>query len=94
MDFLVLYNWYNIFCMKNTKKSENCIMGNRTEELFKDFPYGEKIIKLLKAKFADKLKRRVNTAIVLYDFNWGGHFSNHYLSQMREKKTMDIIFFE
>ena len=60
---------------------------NRAEELFKDFPYGQKIIKVLKEKFADKLKRRVNTAIVLYDFDWAGHFSNHFLSQMREKKT-------
>ena len=60
---------------------------NRAEELFKDFPYGQKIIKVLKDKFADKLKRRVNTAIVLYDFDWAGHFSNHFLSQMREKKT-------
>ena len=63
------------------------------EELFKDFPYGQKIIKVLKEKFADKLKRRVNTAIVLYDFDWGGHFSNHFLSQMREKKTDEYHIF-
>ncbi len=61
--------------------------SNNAEQLFKDFPYGEKIVEVLKAKFADKLKRRVNTAIVIYDFDWAGHFSNHFLSQMREKKT-------
>lgn len=59
----------------------------KAEELFRDFPYGEQIIETLKAKFADKIKCRINTAIVLYDFDWGGHFSNHFLSQMREKKT-------
>ena len=61
--------------------------SNKAEELFRDFPYGEKIIETLKAKFADKIKRRINTAIVLYDFDWTAHFSNHFLSQMREKKT-------
>lgn len=61
--------------------------SNKAEELFKDFPYGEKLIEVLKAKFADKLKRRINTAIVVYDFDWAGHFSSHFLSQMREKKT-------
>ena len=66
---------------------------NKAEELFIDFPYGEKIIDVLKAKFADKLKRRVNTAIVLYDFVWGGHFSSHFLSQMREKKTDEYHIF-
>lgn len=43
---------------------------NKAEELFKDFPYGEKIIEVLKAKFADKIKRRINTAVVIYDFDW------------------------
>jgi len=67
---------------------------NRAEELFRDFPYGEKIVEVLKAKFADKLKRRVNTAIVLYDFYWSvGHFSNHCVSQMREKKTDEYHIF-
>lgn len=61
--------------------------SNKAEELFGDFPYGEKIIEILKAKFADKIKRRINTAIVLYDFDWKGHFSSHFLSQMRERKT-------
>ena len=66
---------------------------NNAEELFKDFSYGEKIIEVLKAKFADKLKRRVNTAIVLYDFDWKGHFSSHFLSQMRERKTDEYYIF-
>ncbi len=61
--------------------------SNKAEELFRDFPYSKKIIETLKAKFADKIKRRINTAIILYDFDWGAHFSNHSLSQMREKKT-------
>ena len=60
---------------------------NKPEQLFIDFPYGEKIIEVLKAKHVDKLKRRINTAIVLYDFDWGAHFSSYFLSQMREKKT-------
>lgn len=66
---------------------------NKAEELFRDFPYGEKIIEVLKAKFADKLKRRINTAIILYDFYWSNHFSNHLLSQMREKKTDEYHIF-
>lgn len=67
--------------------------SNKAEELFRDFPYGEKIIEVLKAKFADTLKRRVNTAIILYDFYWGNHFSNHLASQMREKKTDEYHIF-
>lgn len=61
--------------------------SNKAEELFRDFPYGEKIIETLKAKFADKMKRRINTAIVLYDFYWLTHFSEHFVSQMRETRT-------
>lgn len=61
--------------------------SNKAEELFQDFPHGKKLVEVLKAKFADKLKRRINTAIVIYDFDWAGHFSSHFLSQMREKKT-------
>lgn len=67
--------------------------SNLAEELFRDFSYGEKIIKVMKAKFDDKLKRRVNTAIVLYDFDWSGHFSSHFLSQMREKRTEEYHIF-
>lgn len=66
---------------------------NKAEELFRDFPYGEKIIEVLKAKFADTLKRRVNTAIILYNFYWGSHLSNHLTSQMREKKTDEYHIF-
>lgn len=60
---------------------------NKAEELFEDFPYSEKIIEVLKAKFADKTKYRINTAIVIYDFYLSEHFSSHHLSQMCEKKT-------
>lgn len=67
--------------------------SNKAEELFKDFPYGKKIVEVLKAKFAAKLKRQVNTAIVIYDFDWAGHFSSHFLSQMSEKKTDKYYIF-
>ncbi len=67
--------------------------SNRAEELFIDFPHGKKIVEVMKAKFDDKLKRRVNTAIVLYDFDWGAHFSSHFLSQMREKRTEEYHIF-
>lgn len=67
--------------------------SNRAEELYRDFPYGDKIIEVMKAKFDDKLKRRVNTAIVLYDFDWSGHFSSHFLSQMKEKRTEEYHIF-
>lgn len=66
---------------------------NKVEELFRDFPYGERIVEVLKWKCINKLKRRVNTAIIIYDFYWAGHFSNHFLSQMREKKTDEYYIF-
>lgn len=61
--------------------------SNKAEELFADFPYGDRIIEVLKAKFRDKLKRRVNTAIVLYDFHLGSHFTGRPLGVMTERKT-------
>lgn len=61
--------------------------SNKAEELFADFPYGDKIIEVLKAKFRDKLKRRVNTAIVLYDFHLGSHFTGRPASVMTERRT-------
>ncbi|MDE7283847.1 MAG: immunity 22 family protein [Lachnospiraceae bacterium] len=61
--------------------------SNNAEELFADFPYGDRIIEVLKAKFKDKLKRRVNTAIVLYDFHLGSHFTGALMSLMKERKT-------
>lgn len=67
--------------------------SNRAEELYGDFSYGDKIIEIMKAKFDDKLKRRVNTAIVLYDFDWSGHFSSCLLSRMREKRTEEYHIF-
>lgn len=66
---------------------------NKVEELLKDFPYGEKIVEILKAKFADKLKRKVNTIIVIYDFSLSNHFSRHSLKQMKEKKTDEYHIF-
>ena len=60
---------------------------------FDGFPYGDRIIQVLRDKFADKLKRRVNTAIVLYDFNWGYHFTGRPVSVMREKKAQDYHIF-
>lgn len=67
--------------------------SNQAEELFAGFPYGDRIIQVLRDKFADKLKRRVNTAIVLYDFDWMYHFTGHPVSVMREKKTADYHIF-
>lgn len=67
--------------------------SNRAEELFAGFPYGERIIQVLRDKFADKLKRRVNTAIVLYDFDLGYHFTGRSLSVMRERKTDSFHIF-
>ena len=61
--------------------------SNKAEELFADFPYGDKIVEVLQAKFRNKLKRRVNTAIVLYDFHLGSHFTGALMSLMTERKT-------
>lgn len=38
---------------------------NKAEELYKDFPFGDVIVKGLQDRFANKLKRKVNTAIVI-----------------------------
>ena len=57
------------------------------EEALADFPYEEKIISVLKAKFSDKFKKKVNAVIVLYDFHLMSHFSRHNLRQMKEKRT-------
>lgn len=67
--------------------------SNNAEELFADFPYGDRIIEVLKAKFKDKLKRRVNTAIVLYDFHLGSHFTRALMSLMKERKTDSYYIF-
>ena len=61
--------------------------SNKAEELFADFPYGDKIVEVMNAKFWSKLKRRVNTAIVLYDFHLGSHFTEAFLRMMTERKT-------
>ena len=66
---------------------------DEAEELFAGFPYGERIIQVLRDKFADRLKRRVNTAIVLYDFDLGYHFTGRPLSVMRERKTDSFHIF-
>lgn len=66
---------------------------NNAKELLKDFSYGEKIVDVLKAKFADKLKKKVNTIIVIYDFNLGNHFTRRPLKQMKEKKTQEYHIF-
>lgn len=68
-------------------------MTNKAEELYRDFPYGDVIVESLQARFTDKLKRRVNTAIVIYDFYLGEHFTGHLLSSMKEKKTDEFYLF-
>lgn len=66
---------------------------NSAEVALADFPYGNKIIEVLKAKFADRFKKKVNTVIVLYDFYLGMHFSNHFLRQMKECKKENYHIF-
>lgn len=67
---------------------------NKAEELYKDFPYGDVIVDGLKARFSNKLKRQVNTAIVIYDFYLGAHFTGHLLSTMKETRTYDYYIFD
>ena len=66
---------------------------NSAEVALADFPYAGKIIEVLKAKFADKFKKKVNTVIVLYDFYLAEHFSNHSLRQMKECKKDNYHIF-
>lgn len=67
---------------------------NDAEELYKTLPYGKNIVGMLKAMFKDKLKRKVNTAIVIYDFYLGAeHFTGHNIKQMSEKKTDEYHIF-
>lgn len=67
--------------------------SNLTEELLKDFPYGDRIIEVFKAKFVNKLKKAANTIIVIYDFDLGNHFSGHPLGVMKEKKSDEYHIF-
>ena len=66
---------------------------NKAEELYCDFPDGDTIVEGLKARFLSKLKRQVNTAIVIYGFYPGAHFTGHNYSMMREKKTEEFYLF-
>ena len=67
---------------------------NKVEELYKDFPFGDVIIKGLQDRFVSKLKRRVNTAIVIYDFYLLSHLTDRPYSVMREKKTDEFYIFD
>lgn len=67
--------------------------SNLAEELLSDFPYGDKIIEVFKAKYVNKLKKKANTIIVIYDFHLGNHFSNHPLGVMKEKKCDEYHIF-
>lgn len=69
-------------------------MTNKAEELYRDFPYGDVIVEGLQARFLSKLKRRVNTAIVIYDFYLPKHFTGHPMSVMKEKRTDDFYIFD
>lgn len=63
---------------------------NNALELFTEFPYSENIIGMLRAMYKEKLPRRMNTAIVLYDFYLGAeHFTGHSAKQMSQKKGED-----
>lgn len=66
---------------------------NEAEKALSGMPYGDKIVEVLKAKFADKFKRKINTIIVLYDFHLGNHFSRHNLRDMKERKTDNYYIF-
>ena len=67
--------------------------SNLAEDFIVDFPYGDKIIEVFKAKCVNKLKKKVNAIIVIYDFHLGNHFSNHPLGVMKEKKSDDYHVF-
>ena len=66
---------------------------NSAQELYRDMPYGENIVGMLKAMFKDKLRRKVNTAIVIYDFYSADHFTGHNIKQMTEKKAEEYHVF-
>lgn len=67
--------------------------SNRAAELFADFPHGAYIIQSLAERFEDKLKRQVNTAVVIYGFYLGAHYTGRPGSVMREKKAPDYHVF-
>lgn len=67
--------------------------SNSAAELFADFPYGAYIVRSLEERFLSKLKRRVNTAVVIYGFYLGAHYTGHAASVMREKKGPDYHVF-
>ena len=68
--------------------------SNKAEDLYKDFPYSDRIVSFLQEAFLTKLKRTVNTAIVIYDFYLGAeHMTGHTYKQMSEKKTDSYYIF-
>ena len=68
--------------------------SNKAEELYKDFPYSDRIVGFLQEAFLNKLKRAANTAIIIYDFYLGvEHMTGHRYKQMSEKKTDDYHIF-
>ena len=66
---------------------------NRAEELFANFPQGEYIIQSLQERFTSKLKRQVNTAVVIYGFYLGAHYTGRPAAVMREKRGPDYHVF-
>lgn len=67
--------------------------SNKAEDLFADFPYGENIVGMLRAFRCDKMPRKMNTAVIIYDFYLGDHFTGHNLKQMKQKKGEDYSVF-
>ncbi len=63
--------------------------SNKAEDLFADFPCGDNIVGMLRAFRHDKMPRKMNTAIVIYEFYLGDHFTGHNLKQMTQKKGED-----
>lgn len=90
MDDMYLTGEFNghIVIMYLDKKTNNA------ETLYKAMPYGDNIVGMLKAMFSAKLKRQVNTAIVIYDFYLGAeHFTGHTAKQMSEKRAENYHIF-
>ncbi|MBE6902237.1 MAG: hypothetical protein E7478_07160 [Ruminococcaceae bacterium] len=67
---------------------------NKAEVLLNELPYSDRLISFLQEAFMNKLKRTVNTVIVIYDFYLGAeHMTGHTYKQMSEKKTDDHYIF-
>ena len=67
--------------------------SNKAEDLFADFPYSENIVGMLRAYRRDKMPRKMNTAVIIYNFYHCNHFTGHTIKQMTQKKGEDYSIF-